>query len=314
MNIAVIDCGTNTFNIALRDTHDHRLIYSNKISVRLAEGRDVDRNLSQAAIARAMAALQTHKESALGYGAEALYVLATSAIRSAPNRATLLNAASEQLGLQIRLIDGLEEADLIFEGVAQGVKLQNATTLVMDIGGGSTELILVRDQKPVWRNSYPLGSSALLNQFRPGDTILQEELDALDEHYAEQLADLKEQCQNDFPRVLIGSSGSFDTLANMCVANFESSRLEEEDTSYTFIIHEYMKIADQMIRSTFEERLNTPGMDPMRADLMVMACTQINFIIKRFGIKMMQQCRYAVKEGAYFSIQKNPELWPKSSL
>jgi exopolyphosphatase/guanosine-5'-triphosphate,3'-diphosphate pyrophosphatase len=100
----------------------------------------------------------------------------------------------------------------------------------------------------------------------------------------------------------------------MCAENFETSRFDLEESSYTFSMHEYMQISKRMLEGTFEERLNTPGMIPMRADMIVMACIEINHIIKRFGIRLLQQCHYALKEGLFLELQKNEGTWRKSSL
>ena len=126
------------------------------------------------------------------------------------------------------------------------------------------------------------------------------------------LQDLVEICKPYHPRILIGSSGSFDTLAQMCILRFQSSGLTETDTTYMFDLYEYMQIAQHMIRSDFEERLNTPGMIPMRADMIVVACLQINFIIKRLGIKSLQLSTYALKEGVITSLTENEHTWQKS--
>ena len=222
--------------------------------------------------------------------------------------------ANSELGLKINVIDGSTEADLIYQGVKQGIEFKDVPSLIMDIGGGSTEFVLIRDKKPVWSNSFPLGSSVMLTRFRPSDPIRPEEIEAVDDYLDEMLQDLKEACGNELPRVLIGSSGSFDTLAQMCVENYRTSSLHPEDTNYTFSMHEYMQISELMLKSTFEERLHTPGMIPMRADMIVMACIEINFIIKRFGIRLLQQCNFALKEGLFYSLEKDAEQWQKSSL
>ena len=314
MKIAVIDCGTNTFNLLVRSQEENKTLFNTKIPVRLAEGSDDDLIISEAAMERAMEALKSHQAKAKEWEAEALYVVATAAIRTAPNGKDLVEKAEKELGLKINVISGDTEAGLIYEGVKQGIEFKEVPSLIMDIGGGSTEFILLRDKKPVWQASFPIGSSVMLNRFRPADPILSEEIEAIEDYLDEKLQSLKEDCGTEFPRVLIGSRGSFDTLAQMCADNFKTSRFEEEESSYTFSMHEYMQISKKMLESTFEERLNTPGMIPMRADMIVMACIEINFIIKRLGIRLLQQCNFALKEGLYYSLQNQAEQWQKSSL
>ena len=84
-------------------------------------------------------------------------------------------------------------------------------------------------------------------------------------------------------------------------------------TSYEFELHQYMSIAQKMISSPYEQRLRTPGMIPMRADLMPMACIQINFLLKRLGIKTMKLSTYALKEGVFTTL-KEKNKWLESLL
>lgn len=314
MKIAIIDCGTNTFNLLVKDLESDDIIHNSKISVRLGDGKSEDNLISDAAIERAMLALADHKANASKFGASEIVAVATAAVRTADNARSLTERAKTELGIHINVIDGDTEAGLIFKGVAAGIEFKDATSLIMDIGGGSTEFILVRNKKAVWQKSYPIGTSFMLNKFRPADPILAEEIDDIDNFLEETLVELTKVCQGDFPRVLIGSSGSFDTLAAMCAENFKTSRFDPDESSYTFTMHEYMQISQLMLKSIYEERLGTPGMIPMRADMIVMACVEINHIIKRFGIRLIQQCNYALKEGLFIELQKNEGTWQKSSL
>lgn len=314
MKIAIIDCGTNTFNLLIRSQAENSTLYNTKIPVRLAEGAGDELIISAPAMDRALEALASHKAKAIEWKVDALYTVATAAVRTAPNGPDLVRRAEQELGIKVNVIDGDTEAKLIYEGVKQGIEFKNAPSLIMDIGGGSTEFILLRDKQAVWKASYALGSSVMLNRFRPADPILPEEVEAIEDYLDEVLSPLKEAAGKEYPRVLIGSSGSFDTLAQMCAEIYRTSRFDEEETSYTFSMHEYMQIASRILKSTFEERLNTPGMIPMRADMIVMACIEINYIIKRFGIRLLQQCNYALKEGLYYSLENEAEQWQKSSL
>lgn len=312
MRIAVIDCGTNTFNLLIKDWENGEVVFNDKISVRLAEGGITENQISDAAFERGQAAIGSHLETIKSLGANATYVMATSAIRSATNGPDFVKQAKARHQVNINVISGAEEAELIYAGVKKGIRFEEAPTLIMDIGGGSTEFIVLRNQKAVYKGSFLIGSSRLLEKFRPADPILPEEIDGINNHLEEELTDLIAACKPELPRVLIGSSGSFDTLAQMCVENFGTSRLEPEHSSYTFSMFEYMQIAERMVKSNFHERLNTPGMIPMRADNIVMACLQINFIIKRCGIKLLQQCSYALKEGLFFTLKENNNRWQKS--
>lgn len=313
MKIAVIDCGTNIFNLLIGDRSTGEILHAGKELVNLGEG-GMDGPLSSGAFERGMRALKLHHERLLHHQVDAVYALATSGLRSASNGREFAEAARQRFGIVIHIISGEDEADLIYRGVRQGVDFTERPTAIIDIGGGSTELISLRKMEPVAKFSLLLGSSRLLEEIRPADPIRSEQCEEVYQLLEERMAGFLAHCAADLPRVLIGSSGSFDTLAQMCVANFSSSFNKPEETSYTFDLYQYRQIAQRMIESNYEERWQTPGMDPMRVDNIVMACLQINFLIDRLGIKTLQQCNFALKEGVFDAIAENPDQWQKSSL
>jgi len=280
--------------------------------VRLGEGGKDENHISEAAFARGLEALGQLKSQAEALGAEAICALGTMALRSAQNGGGFVEAARKATGVHINLIDGEEEARLVYRGVQEALEFDERTTLIMDIGGGSTEFILRRQGEVAYLGSFAIGCSRLLTQFRPADPILAEEIAAVEEHLEEQLEPLIAAAKGDWPRVLVGSSGSFDTLAQMCTENFAGSPLDPEARNYTFDLHQYSQISRRMLASNFDERLQTPGMIPMRADMIVMACVQINFVMRRLGIKTLRQSAYALKEGVFRALIENPRQWQKS--
>lgn len=310
MRMAIIDCGTNTFNLLIKDTLNGAVVYNDKIPVKLGEGGINANTIVPAAFERGLAALETHLATIRAQQGDCTYVFATSAIRSADNGLAFVKAAAAR-GLKINVIDGQQEAELIYQGVKQVTQIGEDPILIMDIGGGSTEFILLRQRKVVFKASYKIGSARLLERFRPSDPISQEEREAVHQYLEVVLAPLIEVVGETWPRTLIGSSGSFDTLAQMCVQQFGTTHLEEE-SNYRFSMFEYMQVAEQMFSRNIEERLATPGMIPMRADNIVMACLQINFVMQRLGVKVLEQCSYALKEGVFYTLENKPVPWQKS--
>ncbi|MGB0176839.1 MAG: hypothetical protein ACPF9D_06720, partial [Owenweeksia sp.] len=233
---------------------------------------------------------------------------------SASNGQEFIEAVYKETGIRINLIDGDQEAELIHLGVQQALPLSADNALIMDIGGGSTEFIIANDSEVHWKKSYLLGSSRLMQKFRPDDPIKEEEVEELKLYFEGELSDLFDAVKEHPVRYLIGSSGSFDTLAAMAAHRFQSPEVLEGKTTYTFDPYEYRVISRLMLESDFEQRLHTPGMIPMRADLIVLACVQIDFILNRLGIKAMKLSTYALKEGVLATLKNNSHQWQKSSL
>jgi len=314
MRIAIIDLGTNTFNLLIRESQSNEVIFNTKIPVKLGEGGIDNKMIAPAAFERGLSALAEHASSIKKFKVDKTYAFATSAIRSTANGPEFVKQAQEKANITINVIDGQKEAELIYYGVQKALNMGSETSLIMDIGGGSTEFILANQDEIFWKESYLMGSSRLMEKFKPFDPISNEQIEEIENYLEETLSSLFEACRQKKPLWLIGSSGSFDTLASMASWRFANRDLPEEYTSYTFDFYEYMTVARHMLQSDFEERLETPGMIPMRADMINMACIQINLILKRLGIKAMKLSTYALKEGVYFQITQNQSTWQESLL
>jgi exopolyphosphatase/guanosine-5'-triphosphate,3'-diphosphate pyrophosphatase len=314
MKVAVIDCGTNTFNLLIKDLSTQALLYNNKISVRLGQGGMQANQLHKEACQRGIKALKQHQKTiAQIAGSQAdVYVMATSAVRSAQNGKAFAQTVQKETGLHLNIISGEQEAQLIYEGVKQGQALPAETALIMDIGGGSTEFILCESRQAIFKASYNIGSSRLLEMFEPTDPIKPTEVRQITDFLEQQLANLWRACQKNQPAVLIGSSGSFDTIADMCRLNFAESTGQQESGFYTFSLKTYQNIAKRMTLANYQERLATKGMVAMRADLIVMAHLQINLILEKIGMKNLRQCDFALKEGLFYTLQKKNIPWQKS--
>lgn len=312
MKIAIIDLGTNTFNLLIRDTDSNELIFTNKISVRLGDGGLNRNTIAPAAFQRGLNAIAEHRKTIQLYGADEIFAFATSAVRMADNGREFARAIADAHQIEVNIIDGETEAELIYLGVKQAMDIPRETSLIVDIGGGSTEFIFCREGEAFWKSSFLLGSSRLLEKFHPSDPINSAEIAQLEAHFEEELAELLEIGKREGVKIMIGSSGSFDTLAAMAAHRFQSPEILEGRTSYTFDMYEYKFIEKMMLQSTFEQRLATPGMVAMRADLIVVACVQINFLIKRLGIQKLIQSAYALKEGVFATLENKELAWQKS--
>src|SRR5450830_1997669 len=157
---AAVDLGSNSFrlHIGKHDGEAIRVLKSVRDPIRLAAGLDADGDLTEAAMQGALACLRRFRAVLADYELDAVRVVATSAMRVARNGAVFLPLAEEAIGYPIEIISGEEEARLIYMGVANALALPGERRLVMDIGGGSTELILGRGQDTERVESFSLGT------------------------------------------------------------------------------------------------------------------------------------------------------------
>ena len=177
------------------------------------------------------------------------------------------------------------------------MKLSDATSLIIDIGGGSTEFIIANKNTIFWKHSFLLGAARLLERFHPSDPMTENEEDTLNNYLIAELALLFEAVKKYPITEMIGSSGSFDSLAEMVANKYYSIDVLKGVTEYTFNLDDCYQIYLQLLKSTKAERMQMPGLAKMRVDMMVISAIFVHLIITQLGIKKMKLSRYSLKEG-----------------
>ena len=295
MRTAIIDLGTNTFNLLI--VEGNNTLFKTKIAVKLGEGGITKGHIAEAPFQRGFEALQKHLQTIEVYQVNRTLAFATSAIRSAGNGADFVAKVKTELNLHIEVIDGDKEAELIYLGVQQALDLGDGNKLIMDIGGGSTEFIICNKKEIFWKQSFQLGAARLLENFQPQDPITSTEVKSIESYLENTLTQLWVAMKK-FPcDTLVGSSGSFDTLADMIAHQFYDISILKGKTTYEFKLSDYYWLHDYFLKSNLEKRLNTPGMIPMRADMIVISSIFINYLLKRQKMCAMKLSNYALKEG-----------------
>lgn len=306
MRIAVIDLGTNTFNLLIAETRPAGgfvTIYNEKLPVRLGEGGINTGIIIPAAYMRGIEAMDTYAESIRQWKVDKKLAFATSAMRNASNGNQFVQDVFKRTGIQINTISGSEEAAYIYEGVKQALQFNQENSLIIDIGGGSTEFIIANSNGLLWKQSFEIGASRLLQKFKPSDPIRTEEVSAITAYLSETLAPLR-TAANQFPVTeLIGASGSFDSLAEMVQARFRGGQ-EITGTEFEFDLGECETIHHLLIASTHEERLQIKGLVAMRVDMIVISAILVEYIIRELGISHMRMSSYALKEGVLSAFLK----------
>jgi exopolyphosphatase / guanosine-5'-triphosphate,3'-diphosphate pyrophosphatase len=299
MRIAIIDCGTNTFNLLIAQLKDQsfNIIYSHKTPVKLGEGGIEKKIITSQAFERGIEALVEFKKIYQEYECEKVLCYATSAIRNAVNGVDFANEVKTKLNIDITIVDGNREAELIYKGVKLGVALNDSKSLIMDIGGGSTEFIIANKNQIFWKQSFEVGAARLLEIFKPSNPIESLELFNIINHLKVELNPLY-QAINEFEVAeLIGSSGSFDTFAEVISIKKNQTIDFSKITEYTFDIEAFKSEYDFILASNLNQRLKTPGIIPIRAEMIVVAAILINFILETIKINNMRLSTFSLKEG-----------------
>ena len=294
--LAVIDIGTNTINLLVAHEQSRSFIteYFERIPAKLGKGGMALGILTPEAMDRGMEALEKHKKSCAEKGVEMIKVTATSAVRSASNGHDFVHRVKTELGLDIEIIDGDREAELIWKGVKLTGLLHKATGLIMDIGGGSTEFILADAQQIFWKKSYDLGVTRLAERFQAPDPFTESTEQEMRLILETELKELWEALERYPCNRLIGASGSFNSLSTM-LAGGEVDELHPVHEPIN--LDAYTKLSDTLRHTGYEDRSLIPGLVPDRVDTIPYSVLLIDTVIRNADIGSMQRSSYALKEG-----------------
>lgn len=301
MKIAILDFGTNTFNLLIAENDENKglhYLHSSKEPVKLGQGGINNRILTSEAIERAMQAIRNHYITIKNHQAEKVYAFATSAIRDAKNSRDFLNRVQREHDLYVNTIPGDREAELIYKGVRQACNFGDQKILIVDIGGGSNECIIADHTRIYWKESYDLGMARLLEKFEPEDPISKETIIEINSYLDDHLKSCFSAINEYKPAIIVGASGSFETfyaiIKNRLPEKYLNKNLSAEKE---IILEDYRGLHEILLSSTIEERKNMPGMEPVRVEMIVLATIFVNFILEKSNFERMILSEYSLKEG-----------------
>ncbi|MCP5025066.1 MAG: Ppx/GppA family phosphatase [Actinomycetia bacterium] len=291
---AAIDLGTNSFHLVVaRAGHSGRfeVLTREKEMVRLGHGADDMKHLDQEAMERGIAALRRQREVAEAYGAD-ISAVATSAVREAENRDEFLGRARDEAGVEIEVISGAEEARLIHLGVLQALPVFDRRILVVDIGGGSTELVVGEGREVLGLRSLKLGSIRLTDRFFPGGKVTDEALEECRSYVAAFIAPTVRELVGHGPVEVVASSGTAESVAALIAAEHGSGSLAR------FTLNDLDSVVSALAEApNVKARRRIPGMDPKRADIIVAGAVVLRQVVLAFGLTDIGISEFALREG-----------------
>jgi exopolyphosphatase / guanosine-5'-triphosphate,3'-diphosphate pyrophosphatase len=296
MRVAAVDLGSNTTRLLVADVADGRLdeVVRREVITRMGESVDRRRILLPTAIARVRNVLVDYRREAEGLGAERVLAVGTSAARDADNGEAFLGEIEWSYGFTTRLLDGGEEAELMLRGVASD-HLLDTGTLVIDIGGGSTELAMAGAATIAWAISTEAGSVRLTERYLPSDPPTQEELEACAEHVRSLLPDMR-------VGRAIGVAGTVTTAAAIELGG--SSGVHD----YVLTRRSLVSILDSLAALPLESRRTVRGLAPARAPVIVGGLIVLREILERYRLHELTVSDRDLLHGAALEAAELPEV------
>ena len=297
--VAVMDLGTNTFHllIAKGDAANPEELYHTTVPVRLGEGGINYGIIQPAAYKRGVDTLIQFGEKIREFKAERVSAIATSALRSASNGHDFIEEVKTKTGIEIETITGDREAKYIYEGVKAGKCLTKQNSLILDIGGGSVEFILGNEDEIIWKQSFEIGAARMLDKFHKIDPIPETSIGEMNRYLKQILPSFLEAAKDVKISNIIGSSGAFETFAEVIELQKGNGFELKKNRKYKFDAQEFINITDWLISSSHKDRESTKGIIPIRVDMIVSASLITRFVMKKLGINDVVMSTYSLKEG-----------------
>jgi len=295
---ATIDTGSNQVLIFIARVDDGEikevLLDKGEIT-KLGEGLNTTGVLSDEAQERTLKVMEEFKSLLDKYNVDNYYAVGTAALREAKNAADFLKKVKEKTGIDINVIPGEEEARLSFMAVVGGLNLKDRETVIIDIGGGSTEFIFGRGTEILDRFSTKLGALKLTEQYLKSDPVTDEEFESLMDYLKGELKAVNPPVKNPF---LVGMGG---TMTNLSAIKHKLEKYDPKVVQGSYITVEELEgiIADIKSR-TIEERKKIKGLQPKRAEVILAGTAILKSIMERIGSDRITISDMGLRHGLMF--------------
>lgn len=302
--LAAIDVGTNSIHMVVVKVQPSlptfTIIDREKETVRLGNFCEQTGGLSEDAMQRGVDALRRCRAIAESLEAEDIVAVATSAVREASNGQLFIDRVEKEVGIAVNLISGTEEARRIYLGVLSGVEFKGLPHTIIDIGGGSTELILGTGEPHRFLRSTKVGAVRLTSQFVSSNPISKLEFTALQAYVRGMLEpttdDLKRHLQPEEKMQLIGTSGTIECLAALD-AYEQLGEVPEPLNGYEMSYKNLASLVERLRGMTYTERLGMPEISARRAEIIVAGAIVLQEAMKLLGAESITICERALREG-----------------
>jgi len=301
--VAAIDIGTNSTHLLIAAVDpalgSFNVVVAEKSTTRLGEREEERGELTPVAIERALQTLRHCRDLAQSHGVEQIVTAATSAVREAPNGRDFLGTVQEQLGLDVDLVSGPEEARLIYLGVLSGMRFGEQPHLIIDIGGGSTELILADGHDARVLSSSRIGAVRLQREFCQQDPLpagrrsfliayIQGAIDPA-------VAQIKAALNPGERPQLVATSGTAMALASLAAADDPRPPLKLQ--GYRLSRERVDQLVSRLVAMTPEQRKALPGLNERRAEIIVPGALILQTAMAMLQVTDLVVCDRALREG-----------------
>lgn len=293
MRLGVLDVGSNTIHLQVIDGHRGAKPMHNssfKTELRLTDYLDSAGRINEDGVSSLSNVISDSIAEAERLNTDEILAFATSAIREATNGPEIIERLNNDLGIDLQVLSGEEEASFTFLAVRRWLGWSSGDLLVIDVGGGSLEIAAGSDESPEIAHSYPVGAGRMTRQLLSGDPYSSKSLNALEEHLEKTLALMIEEISPYRTFRAIGTSKTLRTL----------SRLTSEflgDPSGVIHRKSLETMTKRLMAMTLAERASLPRVTPARAQQLVAGAMLVRYLFKELNLATIEICPWALREG-----------------
>ncbi len=301
LRVAAVDLGTNSFHmVIIEECREKGIVEIDRVKDMICIGRGSisTKMLDEKAMQSGIVALKNFLvlASQLGVAREHVIAFATSAIREAKNQDEFIRRVKEETGLKVKVISGKEEAEFIYYGVRNAVKLGTSCDLIFDIGGGSVEFVIADCYGVKLLESRKIGVARMFERFVGSDPISEHEIKLLEQFFAAELVSAAEKAVELGVKRGIASSGTAENIARM-IHSLQGVESDASLNNSIFTRREFNRLYRMVLPLRSVERRKMTGLDEKRVDLIVPGLILFDTIFRTFGLEEIVLSDSALREG-----------------
>jgi exopolyphosphatase/guanosine-5'-triphosphate,3'-diphosphate pyrophosphatase len=310
LRLAALDLGSNSFHLLVVDAHadgSFDTLVREKEMLRLGDVVTRTGSIPPGDVARVVETLQRFGAMARGVGATELVACATSAWREAENSAEVVDLVREETGIDIEVISGRREAELIFSAVRSSLALEPGPAVCFDLGGGSLEVMVGDHDGLRWSTSVHLGAARLAAEHVEEDPPSPAELRRLKARITEVLAPIVDEVAPFAPQLMVGTSGTFLDLARMATAR-RTGAVPSSVNQLVVARADLQELHELLVTSPAPVRAKLAGLDARRVDQIPVGSTVLVTAMKLFGFDELMVGEWALREGIVLEAIRRHEV------
>jgi exopolyphosphatase/guanosine-5'-triphosphate,3'-diphosphate pyrophosphatase len=293
MKVAAIDLGTNIFHFAIAEitNHSFEIIYQARQQVWIGRETNSEGYISEEGQLKAIRTIKDYQLKIQEYNVEKVLAYATSALRTAKNSSILIEKIHAETNIKVQIINGEQEAELIYYGVCSEIALPFSPVLIADIGGGSVEFIIANKKGIIWKQSFEIGGQRLWKKFCHDDPITPESSKAIYAYLFETLKPLKKALQQHNPVAFIGTAGAYETIRDI---------YSPTNTAKIVTIDNFEAVYERILPLKRLQRAAVKGMVSERIDMIIPALHIIKAVFELSSLKEYTFTEASLREGILY--------------